>query len=101
MPCEAGATPVIPLKEMASSRTKGRLAPRPSLCLTPCCLVGQKSIPPIPAIEVGLGEPLLELLAVVVRGGLLDLRLDLPDAALILDRVGKGSCETHGKRPRI
>src|SRR6202034_3802982 len=29
-----------------------------------------------------LGEPLLELLAVVVRGGLLDLRLDLIDARL-------------------
>src|SRR5262245_65689987 len=29
-----------------------------------------------------LGEPLLQLLTVVVRGGLLDLRLDLPDARL-------------------
>jgi hypothetical protein len=48
-----------------------------------------------------LGEPPLELLNVVVRGGLIDLRLDLPDAALILDRVGEGSRETHGKRPRI
>jgi len=27
--------------------------------------------------------------------------IDAKRAALILDRVGKGSCETHGKRPRI
>jgi hypothetical protein len=35
-------------------------------------------------------------------------RLSLPEMAytmverrLILNRIGKGSCETHGKRPRI
>ena len=31
-----------------------------------------------------LGQPLLQLLAIVVRGGLLDLRLDLTDPALDL-----------------
>jgi hypothetical protein len=36
-----------------------------------------------------LGEPLLQLLAVVVGGDLLDLRLDLPDAAInVLFLVG-------------
>src|ERR1043166_4256599 len=35
------------------------------------------------------GEPLLQLLAVVVGGGLLDLRLDLPDPALDLGLLAR------------
>src|SRR5690606_25602866 len=42
-----------------------------------------------------LGQTLLELLAVVVRGGLLDLRLDLADAALDVV-LGAGAVDDRG-----
>ncbi len=42
-----------------------------------------------------LGETLLELLTVVVRGRLLDLRLDLPDAALDV-LLGPGAVDDRG-----
>ena len=42
-----------------------------------------------------LGETLLQLLTVVVRGGLLDLRLDLRDAAFDV-RLGAGAVDDRG-----